>query len=83
MAFITVSGEPGCRHEELARMTAQRFECELVTEPDLASGDSPGPNSRTANVNIAPDYRKWALPVSNELWAVSNNQLSLDPSGPP
>jgi len=36
MAFITVSGEPGCRHEELARMAAQRFECELVTEPDLA-----------------------------------------------
>jgi cytidylate kinase len=36
MAFITVSGEPGCRHEELARMAAQRLECELVTEPDLA-----------------------------------------------
>jgi cytidylate kinase len=36
MAFITVSGEPGCRHEELARMAAQRFQCELVTEADLA-----------------------------------------------
>jgi cytidylate kinase len=36
MAFITVSGEPGCRHEELARVAAQRLECELVTEPDLA-----------------------------------------------
>jgi len=36
MAFITVSGDPGCRHEELARMAAQRFEFELVTEPDLA-----------------------------------------------
>jgi cytidylate kinase len=36
MAFITVSGEPGCRHEELARIAAQRLECELVTEPDLA-----------------------------------------------
>jgi cytidylate kinase len=36
MAFITVSGEPGCRHEELARLAAQRLECELVTEPDLA-----------------------------------------------
>jgi cytidylate kinase len=35
MAFITVSGEPGCRHEELARMAAQRLECELVPEPDL------------------------------------------------
>ncbi len=36
MAFITISGEPGCRHEELARLAAQRLECELVTEPDLA-----------------------------------------------
>jgi cytidylate kinase len=36
MAFITVSGEPGCRHEELARMAARRLECELITEPDLA-----------------------------------------------
>jgi hypoxanthine phosphoribosyltransferase len=36
MAFITVSGEPGCRHEELARLASQRLECELVTEPDLA-----------------------------------------------
>jgi cytidylate kinase len=36
MAFITVSGEPGCRHEELARVAAQRLECELVTDPDLA-----------------------------------------------
>jgi len=35
MAFITVSGEPGCRHEELARLAAQRLECELVTEADL------------------------------------------------
>jgi cytidylate kinase len=35
MAFIAVSGEPGCRHEELARMAAQRFECELVTESNL------------------------------------------------
>jgi hypothetical protein len=35
MAFIAVSGEPGCRHEELARMVAQRLQCELVTESDL------------------------------------------------
>ncbi|MGP0076042.1 MAG: hypothetical protein ACLPWF_29335 [Bryobacteraceae bacterium] len=35
MAFIAISGEPGCRHEELARMAAQRFECELVTEAGL------------------------------------------------
>jgi cytidylate kinase len=35
MAFIAVSGEPGCRHAELARAVAQRFECELITEADL------------------------------------------------
>jgi hypothetical protein len=36
MAFITVSGEPAARHEELARITAQRLNCELVTESRLA-----------------------------------------------
>jgi hypothetical protein len=36
MAFISFSGEPGCRDAKLARLTAQRLECELVTEPDLA-----------------------------------------------
>jgi cytidylate kinase len=61
MAFITVSGEPGCRHEELARLAAQRLECELVTEPDLAKmiaaefGDSiriPDPAWRPLTVSI-------------------------------
>src|SRR6201987_4283141 len=32
MAFICVSGETACRHEELARIATQRFGCELVTE---------------------------------------------------
>jgi cytidylate kinase len=35
MAFISVSGEPGCRHEELARMATQRLQCELVTDANL------------------------------------------------
>jgi hypothetical protein len=35
MAFITVTGESGCRDEELARLVAQRLECNLVTETDL------------------------------------------------
>jgi cytidylate kinase len=35
MAFIAVSGEPGCRHVELARMAAERLRCELITEPEL------------------------------------------------
>jgi hypothetical protein len=35
MAFIAVSGEPGCRHGELARLAAQRLQWELITEADL------------------------------------------------
>jgi cytidylate kinase len=35
MAFIALSGEPGCRHVELARMAAQRLQCELITDADL------------------------------------------------
>jgi hypothetical protein len=35
MAFIAISGEAGCRHEELARMAAQRFDCGLITELEL------------------------------------------------
>jgi len=35
MAFICVSGETACRHEELARIATQRFGCELVTETRL------------------------------------------------
>lgn len=35
MAFIAISGEPGCRHEELARLAAKRFECELIGEQDF------------------------------------------------
>jgi len=35
MAFVVVSGEPGCRHENLARMAAERLQCELVTESNL------------------------------------------------
>jgi hypothetical protein len=35
MAFITVSGVPAARHEELARIAAQRLGCELVSESRL------------------------------------------------
>ena len=35
MAFISVSGDPGSRFEELARIAAQRLNCELVTESRL------------------------------------------------
>ena len=35
MAVITLSGEPGCRTEEVARLTAQRLRFELVSESGL------------------------------------------------
>jgi hypothetical protein len=35
MAFISVSGDPGSRFEELARIAAQRLNCDLVTESRL------------------------------------------------
>jgi Cytidylate kinase-like family len=36
VALISVSGEPGCRPEELARLTASKLGCDLLTEPSLA-----------------------------------------------
>jgi cytidylate kinase len=35
MAFISISGEPGCRQEALAQITAQRLGFELVTESQV------------------------------------------------
>ena len=35
MALITVSGSSGCRHEEVARLVAQRLAFELITEARL------------------------------------------------
>lgn len=35
MAFLTVSGEPGCRPDEVARITAQRLHFEHITEARL------------------------------------------------
>lgn len=37
MALITVSGEPGCRHEELARLAAQRLGYQLITAARLTT----------------------------------------------
>jgi cytidylate kinase len=33
MALITISGGPGCREEEVARLTAQALSFELVRPP--------------------------------------------------
>jgi hypoxanthine phosphoribosyltransferase len=35
MALITISGQPGCRTEEVARITAQRLRWELITQGRL------------------------------------------------
>jgi cytidylate kinase len=35
MGLITISGQPGCRHEEVARLTAQMLSFELVTDSRL------------------------------------------------
>ncbi len=49
MAIVTVSGEPGCRTEELARNAAQRLRFEFVSESRFAAliseefGDTPIP----------------------------------------
>jgi cytidylate kinase len=37
MALIAVSGHPGCRYEEVARLTAQRLGFELLTESRLTA----------------------------------------------
>jgi cytidylate kinase len=37
MALIAVSGHPGCRYEEVARLTAQRLGFELLTQSRLLS----------------------------------------------
>lgn len=37
MGLITLSGEPGCRHEEVSRLTASRLGFELVTESRLGA----------------------------------------------
>ncbi|HZT31362.1 MAG TPA: cytidylate kinase family protein [Bryobacteraceae bacterium] len=37
MALIAVSGQPGCRFEEVARISAQRLGFELITESRLAN----------------------------------------------
>ena len=35
MALITISGQPGCRTEEVVRITAQRLGWELITQTKL------------------------------------------------
>ena len=37
MGLIAISGQPGCRFEEVARITAQRLDWELVTASRIAS----------------------------------------------
>jgi len=37
MGLVTISGQPGCRTEEVARITAHRLGFELVTESRLTA----------------------------------------------
>src|SRR5512135_2479105 len=57
MALIAVSGHPGCRYEEVARLTAQRLGFELLTQSrirELASqefgADTPIPEKASASL---------------------------------
>src|ERR1700756_2537884 len=47
MALIAVSGHPGCRYEELARITAQRLGFELLTQARIQhlAGEEFGPET--------------------------------------
>jgi len=47
VAFISISGEPGCRHEELARILSRKLSCELVPDSrllDLIAAEFDAPN---------------------------------------
>ena len=48
MALIAVSGHPGCRYEEVARLSAQRLGFELLTHPRIQAlaGEEFGPEAR-------------------------------------
>jgi cytidylate kinase len=50
MALIAVSGHPGCRFEEVARITAQRLKFELLTQSKVGSliAEEFGPESSTS-----------------------------------
>ena len=57
MALIAVSGHPGCRFEEVARLAAQRLEFEIITQSrieDLAreefGADAPPPDKAYASL---------------------------------
>lgn len=62
MVFIAVSGEPGCRHGELARVAAERLECELVTEANLDQRIA----AQFGETNPIPD-RAWRLAAASVL----------------
>lgn len=65
MAIVTVSGETGCRSEELARAAAQRLQFELVTEARLGGLV----HQEFGDVGI-PD-RAWAPAVTSVLARVA------------
>lgn len=58
MAFITVSGEPGCRTEELARAVAQLLRFELISESKIAA-------LLTEEFGISIPDRAWAAAATS------------------
>jgi cytidylate kinase len=69
MAFISISGEPGCRHAELARIVSQRLKCELM------------PDSRLADMIAAefgdPDGKAWPHLATSILARLGSQQHLL------
>src|ERR1700679_3415390 len=57
MALIAVTGEPGCRHLEVAGMAAHRLQCELISEADLERMIAAqfGESGQLASNQVLPD----------------------------
>src|ERR1700678_696620 len=66
MALIAVTGEPGCRHLEVAGMAAHRLQCELISEADLDRliAAQFGESGQVAPNQVIPDKAWWPLAVS-------------------
>lgn len=62
MALVTISGEPGCRTEEVARLTAQLLRFELITESTLRGLIA----GEFASESAIPD-KAWAAAVTSIL----------------
>ncbi|MGD0500759.1 MAG: hypothetical protein ABSC23_20275 [Bryobacteraceae bacterium] len=82
MALIAVSGHPGCRFEEVARLAAQRLEFELITQSRIEDlvreefgADAPPPDKAYSSLmtcilgRLATEYHIVYCAVGGELQA--------------